>query len=127
MHEIGVMSSALTAVLAEARRHGADRVRRIVLRVGALSGAEPAALHFAFEVVARGTPAEGAALQIETVPAVAHCAACRLDFEPDSGFIAQCPRCRGLSGELRRGRELELAQVELSCPTPSPAHHVTNN
>ena len=38
------MESTLDAVMKAARENGARRVHRIVLRVGALSGAEPAAL-----------------------------------------------------------------------------------
>jgi hydrogenase nickel incorporation protein HypA/HybF len=114
MHEIGIMSAALTAVLAEASRHGARRVGRIVLRVGALSGAEPEALRFAFAALSPGTPAAGAALDIDTVAARAHCPDCAADFEAGAGFVTECPRCRRLCGDLRQGRELELARVEMS-------------
>jgi len=108
------MSSAMETVLAHAREHGASRVHRIVLRIGALSGVDPDALRFAFEVVAKGTPADGAELEIDTVPARARCADCDVEFEVGSGFIFTCPRCNRLCGELRQGRELELARIEIS-------------
>jgi hydrogenase nickel incorporation protein HypA/HybF len=114
MHEIGIMSSAMTAVLAEAERHGAVRVDRIVLRVGALSGAEPDALRFAFDAVSAGTPAAGAALDIVTVPARARCGDCGVEFDAGPGFITECPQCRRFCGDILQGRELELARVEMS-------------
>ena len=114
MHEVGIMESAISAALKQARERGAGRVHRIVIRVGTLSGVEPDALRFAFDIAANGTPADGAILVIETVPARAWCAGCGLEFEAASGFIFACPRCSRLSGELRRGRELELSQVEMS-------------
>jgi hydrogenase nickel incorporation protein HypA/HybF len=114
MHEVGIMSSAMTAVLAEARRRGAQRVHRIVLRVGTLSGAEPDALRFAFEIVAQGTLAAGAELEIDPVPARARCAACATEFDAGAGLICECPTCRRLSGDLSQGRELELARLEMS-------------
>ena len=64
MHESGLMQSADLAA-DYARRAGAGDIRRVVLRVGALSGVEPDALRFAFESLAPGTPAAGAALELE--------------------------------------------------------------
>jgi hydrogenase nickel incorporation protein HypA/HybF len=114
MHEIGIMESAIAAVLDQARRRDARQVHRIVLRIGSLSGVEPDSLRFAFESVVAGTLADGAALEIETVPALARCAACGIDFEAEAGFIFSCPRCRRFSGDLRQGREIELSKIELS-------------
>lgn len=114
MHEIGIMSSAMDSVLAQARANGASRVHRIVLRIGTLSGVDPDALRFAFDVVAQGTPAEGASLEIETVQARARCPDCDLEFGVASGFIFTCPSCERLCSELRQGRELELARIEIS-------------
>jgi hydrogenase nickel incorporation protein HypA/HybF len=114
MHEVGIMESALDAVLRQARAHDAQRVHRIVLRIGALAGVEPDSLRFAFDVVTKDTLAAGADLEIEPVPARAYCAACAQDFSIESGFIYCCPRCRRLSGDIRQGRELELSHIEMS-------------
>lgn len=108
------MESAVGAALAQAQAHRATRVHRIVLRIGALSGVEPDALHFAFDVVTRGTAAEGAELQVDTVPARARCPDCREEFGVDGGYIFTCPRCRRLCGEILQGRELELSRLEMS-------------
>ena len=114
MHELGIMESAMASVLKRAADNGASRVHRIVLRVGALSGAEPDALRFAFDIVARGTAASGAVLDIDTVPARSRCPDCGLDFDAGEGFITECPKCRRLCGELLQGRELELSRIEMS-------------
>ncbi len=108
------MESAIDAVLRHARAHAARRVHRIVLRVGALAGVEADPLRFAFDVVTAGTLAAGAELEVQAVPARAYCAACAAEFGVDSGFIYTCPRCGGLSGDIRQGRELELARIEMS-------------
>ncbi len=108
------MESAVASALALAREQGATRVHRIVLRIGALAGVEPASLRFAFEAVTLHTPAAGAALDIDTVPARARCADCDLQFGAAPGFIFLCPACGRPSGELLQGRELVLARVEMS-------------
>ena len=114
MHEVGLMTSAIDAVLDQARIHGAKRVHRIVLRIGALAGVEPESLRFAFEVVTRDTLAADAELEVDGVPARAYCAACAEEFGVDGGAIMACPRCGQFSGDLRQGRELELSRIEMS-------------
>lgn len=109
------MESALAVVQRHAAERQARRVDRIVLRIGALAGVEPEALRFAFDVVTRGTVAEGAELAIEPVPARVYCAACRREFTGDDpGFVFTCPGCGALCGEVRAGRELELRRIEMS-------------
>ena len=90
MHELSIMQSALTMALGEAEKAGASRVHAIRLRIGALSGAVPDALEFAFEALKLGTPAEGAELAIEHVPARFWCARCVSEFEA-ADMLAECP------------------------------------
>jgi hydrogenase nickel incorporation protein HypA/HybF len=96
-----------------AKASGASRVHGVKLRVGTMSGVVPDALRFGFELVCQGTMAEGATLAIESVPAACWCAGCQAEFECGD-FFNECPRCHALSNELRRGRELDLASVEMS-------------
>ena len=114
MHEIGIMSSAIRSILEQVECNSAHRVHRVVLRVGAISGAEPEALRFAFDVVTRDTVVADAELQILSVPARALCTHCNLEFCPSNGFIFECPTCHHFSGTLVSGRELELSQLEMS-------------
>ncbi len=112
MHELSIMQSALDEALREAKAAGAARVHEIRLRVGVLSGVVPDALQFAFEALASGTPAEGATLAIDSVPARFWCVRCRREFEVPN-FRCECPECGRVSGELRSGRELELSSMEV--------------
>lgn len=109
MHEIAIMEEAVRLAADVA---GPRRVRKLLLRVGVLSGVVPDALHFAFEVVGRGTAVEGARLEVEDIAAMCWCANCRSEFA-SRNFLNECPRCKNFSGDLRRGRELEIAAVEL--------------
>jgi len=106
------MESALELALEQARKAGASRLHVVRLRVGALSGVVPEALQFAFEGLAPGTLAEGGQLAIEAVPARFWCGACAREFQADD-MLAECPECHRPSGELRAGRELELAALEI--------------
>jgi hydrogenase nickel incorporation protein HypA/HybF len=112
MHELSIMESALNLALEQARLNGAVRVHALRLRIGALSGVVPDALQFAFEALTPGTAAEGAELIIDNVPARFWCQACQCEFQADDMF-AECPTCSAPSGDLRAGREMELASMEI--------------
>ena len=112
MHELSIMESALTMVLDRARQKGARRVCSIRLLIGTLSGVVPDALSFAFDALTPGTLAEGAQLIIDPVPARFWCSVCQKEFQSEDLF-AECPGCRRPSGELRAGREMELASMEI--------------
>lgn len=112
MHEVAIMSAALEMALDAAKQAGAGRITRIQLRVGNRSGTVPEALRFAWDVVRGDTAAGAATLEIESVAAVAWCGNCQTEF-CCGDYDDICPCCQRWSGELRRGRELELAAVEL--------------
>ena len=106
------MDSALSLALEQANKAGATRVHVIRLRIGALSGVVPEALQFAFETLVPGTLADGAALDIENVAPRFWCTACGREFQSED-FFGECPKCHEPSGDLRAGRELELASMEV--------------
>jgi hydrogenase nickel incorporation protein HypA/HybF len=109
MHELSIAES----VVRIASEHAAGRrVVKVELRVGHLRQVVPSALSFAFELVARGTPVEGAALEIEEVPAAGVCRACEAET-PLPRFPLSCRRCGGLDVEVTRGEELLVDSLEL--------------
>jgi hydrogenase nickel incorporation protein HypA/HybF len=113
MHEVSIMTEALRMALDAAKSAGASRVSKLRLRIGSLSGGVPESMRFAFDVVCHDTMAAGALLEIEAIPAACWCATCQAEFECVDLFN-ECPRCHNISGELRRGRELEIANMEIS-------------
>jgi len=113
MHEVSTMAEAVRMAVESAQASGAVRIISLRLRIGVLSGAVPDAMRFAWDVVSRDTLAAGARLEIESVPGLCWCAECRTEFAC-ADFFNECPRCHNVSGELRRGRELEIASVEIN-------------
>ncbi len=112
MHELSLMDNVRELALEQARLHGASRIEVITLRIGALAGVEPDALRFAFEVVMAGSIAANAQLHVEAVAAEAFCEPCSKAFAVRDGWC-ECPRCGAISRRLLRGRELELASLQL--------------
>ena len=93
MHELGIATEILDIALTEAERHAAKKVTSIRLRVGVLRSIEPENLSFLFEHLARGTPAEGALLEIEEEPVRVECEACGVSEAPS--FTWEWPAATG--------------------------------
>lgn len=113
MHELSLMDAVRGQALEQAALHGARRIAAITLRVGSLAGVEIEALRLAHTVVMAGTIADGSRLEIEAVPAACFCTACQEPFAVRDG-CCECPGCGRISRELLRGRELQLASMEIT-------------
>lgn len=113
MHEVGIMQNTLDIAIAQAKQNGAATIDCLTLKIGQLSGVIPEALEFAFEVLIKGTIAENAQLEIETIPVVCYCRHCDRLFQPEV-YIYQCPRCQKISSDIVRGKELDLVSVAVS-------------
>jgi hydrogenase nickel incorporation protein HypA/HybF len=99
VHEAALARQIVAAVVARAQREGASRVRAVRGWIGeteALSQ-ESLALHFAAH--ARGTPAEGARLELRLVHVDARCRSCARTFAPEHHVLV-CPACGGVEAEL---------------------------
>jgi len=122
MHEASIAMAAIDQAVEAARQHGASRVTRVKLRVGALRQVVPEAMKLAFEACAIGTPAEGAELELEEEAVIARCRPCGRQFEPDLQALSfMCPQCGQADAELLAGNEIILTSVE--CEQDQEAAH----
>jgi len=110
------MEQTIAVAIDHAHRAGGTQIHGLKLRIGALSGVEPDALRFAFDVVTQGTMAQGANLDIDFLPAICYCHHCQKEFQPEA-WIYACPICEKLSTDIRQGKELELTSVEIAAPS----------
>lgn len=113
MHEYSIVLALMERIEAEVAARGAVAVHRVRLRIGALSGVEPVLLESAFSLVREHTMCEGAALDIERVPASWCCLRC--DRSIAAGDTLQCPDCNE-PARLQGGDEILLDQLELEVP-----------
>ena len=111
MHELGIANEILDIALSEAGRHTAKRVTSIRLRVGVLRAIEPENLSFLFGHIARGTPAEGALLEIVEEPVRVECEACGVSEA--RSFTFECPRCKGSGVSVTGGDSLSILSLDI--------------
>ncbi len=113
MHELSVAHHLVEIAEETARRAGAVRVTALHLRIGALSCVQREALEFCFDLATQGTMLHGAKLHITEVPVEVYCSACDRILPLPSIQRFRCPRCGVPTGDIRRGRELELDRIEI--------------
>lgn len=113
MHELSLAQDILEIGEAEARRHGAQRITRVKILLGEFAGVVRDALEFSFEVARAGTLAEGAVLEIETVPLQTKCPRCgSVERQPPGDFNLVCGAC-AVPVEILSGREMRVEYVEI--------------
>lgn len=113
MHELSLAESIITIIKDYAKRDGFKKVNGVFLSYGRLSCIEPHTLQFAFDVQAKGTPAEGAVLEFKILPAMIHCFSCEKDLEVQA-HTGVCPACGGQDVMLVAGTEdLQLLELDV--------------
>ena len=112
MHELAICQALLRQVLEVAENRCSQRVGRIKLRIGPLSGVEPGLLKSAFPLVAAGTPCEGTIIEIEDIPIRVRCQICGSTSQARSNRLL-CTDCGTWRVTLISGDEMLLAAVEL--------------
>jgi len=112
MHELGVTENIVNIAVAKADEAQASKVIKINLVVGELSGFVPDCIQFYFDTLSKDTVAKGAVLHFESVPAELRCRDCSTIFRPEDTLWA-CPKCRGRSVEVWKGREIYIESLEV--------------
>lgn len=119
MHEAslaqGLLRVALESVSAYNREHPealAGRITSLKLGLGLLSCVETTTFSGCFELLAEGTPAEGARLDIEREPLPCVCGTCNTHFElVQRKFV--CPNCGSQDISFTGGHGLTLLGLEV--------------
>lgn len=112
MHELPITQSLLEISLRHAERVQARRIVRLNLKIGQLSTVMDDSVQFYWDIIAEGTPAEGAQLSFQRVPAQLQCQQCRFIFSPgDEDF--SCPQCQSWEVQVIAGTEFELESIDV--------------
>lgn len=112
MHEYAVTQSIVDIAVQEARTAGASRITEVRLVIGDLSSIIDESVSLYFDIISKGTEAEGANLVFKRLPATFFCMECDLEYEkPEKGF--ECPHC-GKTGKLTgSGKEFYIDSMEV--------------
>ncbi len=112
MHEASIAQDLIELMLHACEGQGVRRIRTATLQLGELSGVEPQALLFAFEVISRGSLAEGCELVIERPDLRIQCPVCGHQGDLDRELMG-CPQCGQTPVRVLQGRELRLVSIDV--------------
>jgi len=112
MHEMAICEGILQVIEDQAAAQGFREVRRVRVEIGRFAGVEVAALRFGFDVVMRGSLAEGATLEVIDLPGRAYCFDCAETVALDDR-LDPCPGCGGARLSPAGGDELRIKDLEV--------------
>lgn len=112
MHEMSLCEGILQILEDQAVEQNYAKVKAVWLEVGALAGVELPALEFSYDVVCRGTLAEGSRLEILQLPAMAWCMQCAQNVEITERH-QPCPGCGGYQLQVTSGDEMRIKELEV--------------
>ena len=112
MHEYSIVTALLEQCEQHAIANQASKITKVVIKIGVLSGVEPALLATAFETFKLEGRAREAELEILHQELVLECQACQSTHTIKERSVI-CPSCHSYQTRIIEGEELLLMQLEL--------------
>jgi hydrogenase nickel incorporation protein HypA/HybF len=113
MHELSIAMGIVRIAENESAKVNAQKVEKIELEIGTLSGIEIDALNFVWPSAVKGTVLQDALKKIIIVNGEAQCKDCEHIFELNQMYDA-CPVCNGYLKTIVKGKEMLVKSMELS-------------
>ena len=112
MHELGLMNGMLkTAQNAlEGQLRPNEKVSKLVLEVGELTGAVPAYLKTAYDSLKKDTIFENCELETIYMPGTVECKACKTQFSARENNFT-CPKCKGIDLSFVAGKDMVIKEI----------------
>lgn len=112
MHEMSVAQNIIEIVRDHIPQGSEEKVTKIRLKIGELSGVIPDSLLFCFDILKNGSTLRNAVVEVEHVPITARCQSCNIISQLEYGVFF-CTNCYGSNIELLTGKELYIVDIEL--------------
>jgi hydrogenase nickel incorporation protein HypA/HybF len=112
MHELSVTENILEIALRHAAEAQANRITNLYLVIGQLSSIVDDSIQFYWDIITRGTPAEGAQLHFERIQTRLSCQDCKTQYQPTGEDLA-CPLCGGIAVKIECGEEFYLEAIDV--------------
>ena len=110
MHELSIVEALMETIIPKAKEAGAEKILEVNFHIGEMSGIVPSCIQEYFALASKGTIAEGAVINLKTVPAEIVCEGCGYKGVPDKKNYC-CPDCGGFQIRLISGREYYIENL----------------
>jgi len=112
MHELAVTENLLEIAIRHGNTAGARKISNLYLVIGQLSSIVDDSVQFYWDIVSRGTVAEGAKLHFHRKSIQIFCKDCNHQYTPISDDLA-CPNCGGTQIKVISGEEFYLEAIDV--------------
>lgn len=112
MHEYSVVQALLNQCEEIAVQNKAEKVTKVVCKIGMMSGIETHLLQVAFDTFKEGTMCEGAEFVINKQKLKLECRECGYVFETDE-VRYYCTKCESLTVKVLDGEDMYLMSLEM--------------
>ncbi len=111
MHELSVTQSILDIVT----RHAADaqKITDLYLVVGQLSSIVDDSVQFYWDIISKGTAAEGAKLHFRRVKAELRCVQCDHRYALENSTDFECPLCGSHAVQFTSGDQFYIEAIDV--------------
>jgi hydrogenase nickel incorporation protein HypA/HybF len=114
MHEFSLCQNIIEIVTDEFKKLNPQprRIIKVNLVIGKLHGVVKENMHFAYEVLAKDTAAQGSQLEIDEIPIKAKCRMCNWQGAiTNSVFL--CANCASGNLDIEEGKEFYIKDLEV--------------
>ena len=112
MHELSVTESLLEIALRHAHAAQAKRINTLYLVIGNLSSIVDDSIQFYWDIMTKGTLAEGAQLIFQRIPTEMICLDCHHRYTPEKEDMA-CQSCGSIHVKIIAGEEFQLEALDI--------------
>jgi len=112
MHELPVTKSILNITVEEAEKHKAKKVKDIKIKIGELTGLVPVSIQYYFDIISKGTIAEGANVIIDKIPIKVLCKNCGHNYDASTKDF-KCMKCESENIKITGGNEFYIDSIEI--------------
>jgi hydrogenase nickel incorporation protein HypA/HybF len=110
MHELSIATSIIEIAEDFAREKHVEKIRKIEVEVGKLSGVVCDNLIFALDIAVKDTVLDGAEIIIDETEGRSVCNPCGTEFV-NNDWYTPCPGCQSLDFEITAGKELRVRSI----------------
>jgi hydrogenase nickel incorporation protein HypA/HybF len=113
MHELSVAQNIIDIVRENVPDSDYANVNKILLEVGEFSGIVADSLLYCFDIIKSDTEFFNAKMEINIIPFVLFCNACKTETANNSG-IRLCVKCGGNDTQIISGTDMKIIEVEVN-------------
>ena len=112
MHEYSIVQALLEQCESYAKANDAEKVTKVITKIGKLSGVEPHLLEIAFETFKEKTVCDEAEFVMNLQNLLLYCNDCKFESE-QSEVRYQCLHCQSTNVSVIDGEEMYLMTLEM--------------